>query len=150
MRTRNAALLVASAIALVAAAGTGAASADPARTLEFTNHLDVLTPVDVAPAGPSVGDQFYVDSHAVSGEITGRTSAACVLVKMHGGGLRQCEVDFLLADGTITTRGMSTGLAPTTPVRLVVTGGTGEYFGVTGAGTLAPTPDGSVVRVRLR
>ena len=53
--------------------------------------------MDVAPAGPSVADQFYIDSHVVSGDITGRTTAACVVVKATVGGIRQCEIDFVTA-----------------------------------------------------
>jgi hypothetical protein len=151
MRTTRIALLAAAAVAAAAAtAGTGTAAADPARTVTFTNQLDVMTPVDVAPTGPSAGDQFYIDSHIVSGDGTGRTAAACVLAKPHGGGLRLCEIDIMLSNGTITMRGIVPGLAPTTPVRLVVTGGSGAFFGVSGAGTLTPTPDGSAVRLRLR
>jgi hypothetical protein len=152
MRTRNTALLAAGALAVAAfaAAGAATASAEPARTVTFVNHLDSLMPVDVAPGGPSVADQFYIDSHVVSGDITGRTTAACVVVKATAGGIRQCEVDFVTAHGIITTRGLQPGLAPTTPVQLVVTGGRGEFYGATGSGTLTPTPDGSVVRLRLR
>jgi hypothetical protein len=153
MRTRRAPLVAAGGLAVLAAAatiGATSASADPVRTVTFVNHLDSLTPVDVAPAGPSAGDQFYIDSHVVSGDVTGRTSAACVVVKVASGGLRQCEVDFLTPAGIITTRGIQPALAPTTPVRLVVTGGRGQFAGASGGGTLTPTPDGSVVRLRLR
>jgi hypothetical protein len=152
MRTRNIARVAASAVVVSAFAVIAAttASAEPARTLQFVNHLNSLTPVDAAPPGPSVGDQFFIDSEVVSGDIAGRTSAACVVVKATAGGIRQCEVDFVTAHGIITTRGIQPGLAPTTPVQLVVTGGRGEFFGATGSGMLTPTPDGSVVRLRLR
>jgi hypothetical protein len=128
-------------------AGGSASGAAGARTLQFTNHLDTIFPQDVAPPGPSAGDSFLVGSHIVSGA-HGRTGASCTLITLAGVGIRQCEVDFLLTHGTITTRGL-TDTAGTT-VRLVVTGGTGSYAGKHGAGTLTPTPTGSTVTLRLR
>jgi len=116
-------------------------------TLRFTNHLDTQQPVDVAPTGPSAGDSFYVSSHLVSGG-TGRTAASCTVVTTADGGLKQCEVDFILNRGTITTRALTDNA--NTRVRLVVTGGTGNYAGRSGSGILTPTPTGSTVVLHLR
>ncbi len=65
-----------------------------------------------------------------------------------GAGARQCEVDLVLADGIITTRGL-TDLADR-KVTLVVTGGTGRYARGRGTGTLTPTKTGSKVELTLR
>lgn len=116
-------------------------------TLKFTNQLDTQQPVDVAPAGPSAGDSFYVGSHIVSGG-TGRTAASCTVVTTADGGIKQCEVDFILKQGTITTRALTDNA--NAQVRLVVTGGTGKFAGRSGSGSLTPTPTGSTVVLHLR
>jgi hypothetical protein len=139
--------LAATAVILIAITAGGPASvAAGGRALQFTNHLDTITPQDVAPPGPSAGDSFLVGSHIVSGA-HGRTGASCTLITLTGAGIRQCEVDFLLEHGTITTRGI-TDTAGTT-VHLVVTGATGRYAGKHGSGTLTPNPTGSSVVLRL-
>lgn len=135
--------------ALVAAAvlqGAGAASASPARIFSFTNQLDSRVLVEAHPGTPAAGDASYIASHVVAGA-RGRTAASCVLVTPANGGERLCEVDFVLSHGTITTRGI-TNLA-SMDVALVVTGGTGRYFGAHGQGTLTSTKTGSVVALRL-
>lgn len=123
------------------------ASAHVTRTLNFTNALDTLSPIDVAPAGPSAGDAFYVFSHTVSGDVSGRTAAGCVVASVLAPGVKQCEVDFILTQGTITTRGLTNSAGAV--VQLIVTGGTGSYAGVSGDGTLTPTPTGSTVTLRV-
>ena len=116
-------------------------------TLRFTNQLDTQQMVDAAPAGPSAGDSFYVSSHLVSGG-TGRTAASCTVVTTADGGIKQCEVDFILKQGTITTRALTDNA--NIRVRLVVTGGTGNYAGRSGSGMLTPTATGSTVVLHLR
>lgn len=122
------------------------ATAANGTTLRFTNHLDTLQMVDAAPAGPSAGDAFYVGSHVVSGA-KGRIGAACTVVTASRAGIKQCEVDFLLALGTITTRGITNNVG--TVVTLVVAGGTGRYADSGGHGTLTPTSTGSDVVLQL-
>ncbi|MGI8721550.1 MAG: hypothetical protein ACR2JG_04925 [Geodermatophilaceae bacterium] len=134
--------------ALLVAGGSQVASANSVRTLNFTNVLDTLTPVDVAPAGPSAGDAFYVYSHVASGDVSGHTAASCVTVSVLDPGIKQCEVDFLTTRGTITTRGITNSVGAV--VALVITGGTGSYAGTFGEGTLTPTPTGSTVTLRVR
>ncbi len=133
--------------ALLAAAGTQGAQATVAKTLNFTNALDTLAPIDVAPAGPSAGDSFYVYSHVVSGDVSGNTAASCTVVSTLDPGVKQCEVDFLTTRGTITTRGLTDNAG--TLVQLVITGGTGAFAGAFGDGTLTPTPTGSTVTLRV-
>ncbi len=122
------------------------ATADIATTLRLTNHLDTIQPVDAAPAGPSAGDSFYVGSHVTAGG-QGRIGAACTVVTASQAGIKQCEVDFILARGTITTRGLTDTAG--TLVHLIVTGGTGRYADAEGYGTLVPTQTGSQVVLHL-
>lgn len=149
MQRNRAAAVGIGAVAAAAAAAVAAtlylvpsASAANATTLRLTSHLDTIQPVDAAPAGPSAGDSFYVGSHIVSGA-QGRIGAACTVVTASQGGIKQCEVDFLLARGTLTTRGLTDNAG--TLVHLIVTGGTGRYAHTRGSGTLVPTPTGSEV-----
>lgn len=132
--------------AVVLTSGSGA-SADPGRTLRLTNVIDSLA----APGGPpptqTTGGTFFVHSHVTEGG-EGTTSAACVVVSTVGHGVRQCEVDMVLSDGIITTRGL-TDLANSV-VTLVVTGGTERYASARGNGTLTPTQSGSTVELTLR
>ena len=80
---------------LLVSAGTQGASARIVKTIEFTTALDTLTPIDVAPAGPSVDDSFSVYSHTVSGDVSGHTADSCVVASVLQPGIKQCEVDFL-------------------------------------------------------
>ncbi len=143
---RTITLAVAAAAAATALYATQSANAQGGTTLSFTNKLDTQQPVDAAPPGPSAGDSFYVGSHVVSGA-RGRTAASCTVVSTAGAGIKQCEVDFILAKGTLTTRALTDNA--NTRVRLIVTGGTGIYAGRFGRGTLTPTATGSEVVLHL-
>jgi hypothetical protein len=143
---RSIALTVAAAAAATALYASQSAEARGGTTLTFTNKLDTQQPVDVAPAGPSAGDSFYVSSHVVSGA-RGQTAASCTVISTVGKGVKQCEVDFVLAKGTITTRALTDNA--NTTVRLIVSGGTGSYAGKSGRGTLTPTMTGSDVVLHL-
>ncbi len=145
--TRTLALTMAATAAATTLYAAQSAHAQGRTTLSFTNKLDTQQPVDAAPAGPSAGDSFYVSSHVVSGA-HGRTAASCTVVTTAAPGLKQCEVDFILARGTITTRALTDNA--NLKVRLVVTGGTGAYAGRSGSGTLTPTAMGSDVVLHLR
>jgi len=136
------ALLVGSAVS-----SASASNGDERRTISFTNAIDSFVPIDLGAPGPSAGDQFLVASHIASGDVTGTTAASCQVVTTAGPGVRLCEVDFRLADGVITTRGL-TNTAQLSVV-LAVTGGTGRYAEARGSGTLTPTATGSVVMLRL-
>ncbi len=122
------------------------ATAASETTLRLTSHLDTFQHVDAAPAGPSAGDSFYLGSHVIAGG-KGRIGAACTLVTASQAGIKQCEVDFLLASGTVTTRGLTDTAGRL--VHLIVTGGTGRYADSEGYGTLTPTPTGSQVVLHL-
>jgi hypothetical protein len=140
----TAALITLAAVGLTAGSG---ASADAGRTLQLTNAIDSIVSVGGQPPAQTTGGTFFVYSHVVSGG-EGTTSASCVVVSTVGAGVRQCEVDMVLADGIITTRGL-TDLA-NSEVTLVVTGGTGRYASARGTGTLTPTKTGSEVKLTLR
>ena len=79
--TRPMALTVAAAAAATAVYTAQSAQAQGGTTLTFTNQADSQQPVDVLPAGPSIGDSFYVKSHVVSGG-RGRTAASCLLADL--------------------------------------------------------------------
>ena len=125
----------------------GSASASDGSVLQMTNAIDTFAPLDTGAAGPSAGDQFFVTSHIVAGNVTGTTSASCQILTTAGAGVKQCEVDFRLAKGTITTRGLTDNAQKL--VALVVTGGTGRYAEAEGSGTLTPTATGSIVTLNL-
>lgn len=144
--------------AVVAAYGAQGASADGSAagvsadggsrtTLHFTSKLDTFHAVDVAPEGPSAGDQYYIGSH-FSGDVRGRTAASCVWTTLYRGGLRQCDIDFRTKRGLITTHGVINRKRD--KVRLVVTGGRHAFTGAQGRGTLTPSATGSDVVLRLR
>lgn len=137
-----------SASVLLVGPAVSSASASGGRTLTFTNAIDSFAPLDLGAPGPSAGDQFLVASHVVSGNVTGTTAASCQVVTTLGAGVRLCEVDFRLAKGTITTRGLTN--TAQSSVTLVVTGGTGRYAEATGRGTLTPTATGSTVTLHLK
>jgi len=141
-------IIGASALLIGTAVGNAAASTgDGRRTLAFTNAIDSFARLDLGAPGPSAGDQFLVASHIVTGDVTGTTAASCQVVTTAGAGVRLCEVDFTLAGGVLTTRGLTNTAQQT--VLLVVTGGTGRYAEARGSGTLTPTATGSVVALRL-
>lgn len=123
------------------------ASAAGARTLHLTNQLLDSASVGGPPPAQVAGGSFFVYSEVVAGG-SGHTAASCVLTTTRGAGVRQCEIDIVLSDGTITTRGLTD--RANSSVTLVVTGGTGHYRAGRGTGTLQPTPTGSVVDLVLR
>jgi hypothetical protein len=131
-----------------AVSNASASSGPDRRSLSFTNAIDSFTPLDLGQVGPSAGDQFLVASHIVSGNVAGTTAASCQVVTTAGAGVKLCEVDFRLAHGTITARGLTN--TAQLSVTLVVTGGTGRYAEARGSGTLTPTATGSVVALRLQ
>jgi len=125
----------------------GTSTWDTGRTLQLTNAIDSFVSVGGPPPSQTTGGTFFVYSHVVSGG-RGTTRASCVLVSTVRAGARQCEVDLVLADGIVTTRGLTD--RANREVTLVVTGGTGRYAKGRGAGTLTPTKTGSKVELTLR
>jgi hypothetical protein len=115
-------------------------------TIRLTNHQDTFQYDDTGPTGPSAGDQYFITSHVVHGQ-SGHTVASCSIDTAANGGSRQCEIDFMLKRGLVTTRGL-TNLASKT-VHLVITGGARHYAHASGVGTLTPTATGSKVVLTL-
>ena len=128
------ALLCAGAAAGVALAGTSTGS-DAVRTLRYGVKFVNDTPIDLGARGPSVGDArtFYdvlFDGH---GNRTGFSGGVCSVESMQPP-VFSCTVTFSLPGGQIATQFLTTpGPAPKP---LAVTGGTGEYRGARGDGTL--------------
>jgi hypothetical protein len=136
-------------VALVGAGFQASSSATTVgRKLTFSTKLISFNLVDVGPRGLSAGDQYVISSHIVrNGERDGLTSASCIFTVTTGPVLRNCSINFALSRGLITTSGYATGDGSV--VRLVVTGGTGIYTGVSGFGELRPTKPGSDVSLHL-
>jgi hypothetical protein len=152
-RTQSVALaaaIVATAVVAAAAVQTSANASDGrTRHLHFTNTIaGPPTPLDLGPAGPSLGDGYFIRSSITAGDITGRTSASCVIASLDGPGVHQCSIDFLTPQGILSTHALTDNARKL--VTLVVVGGTGTYTGSRGAGTLTPTPTGSEVSIALR
>jgi hypothetical protein len=155
MKTRRAALMltVSAAVAIGVGAGHAVASATStdaahhATSISFTATRETMHQVDVAPTGPSIGDETYIGGKIVSGNVHGYTTAQCATVTTEDRNLSQCEVDLVLDNGTLITVGTSNDTSP--GVQLAVVGGTGRFAGASGSGTLRPTSAGSVVALRL-
>jgi hypothetical protein len=130
------------------AAGSETSSHAAHHTIAFTAKRETVHQVDVAPAGPSIGDETYIGGRILSGNVRGYTTAQCTTVTTEDHNLAQCEVDLVLHHGTVTTVGTSNDTSPV--VHLAVVGGTGRFAGASGSGTLSPTSAGSVVALRLR
>ena len=159
MKNKRTALLVATIALLTAGVGTEqavastrahvavAAEHNKAAVISFTAKRETVHQIDVAPAGPSIGDETLIGGKIVNGNARGYTSAQCVTVTTEDHNIAQCEVDFLFQHGTILTLGTSTDTSPA--VSLVIVGGTGSYAGAAGSGSLRPTSSGSQVALRL-
>ena len=160
MKNKRTALLVATMALLTVGVGTEQAVAStlahtavPAahpkvKVISFTAQRETVHQVDVAPTGPSIGDETFIGGKIIKGNARGYTSAQCITVTTEDHNIAQCEVDFLLQDGTILTLGTSTDTSPA--VSLAIVGGTGSYAGAAGSGTLRPTSRGSQVALHLR
>jgi hypothetical protein len=144
------ALVVATGALALAAVQPSADAADRGvRHLHFTNTIaGPPTQLDLGPAGPSLGDAYYIRSTISAGDLSGRTSASCVITSLDGPGVHQCSIDFLTPRGVLSTHALTDSARKL--VTLVVVGGTGRYVASKGSGTLTPTPTGSEVSLDLR
>lgn len=129
MKTRATLIGIAGAAALATAAWAPAAAA-PASSDGV--HLDArfaqAKTVDVAPVGPSLGDEQVVNGllRDRSGKKVGRFGFICSLVGVHGKNtLEHCAGWGALKQGQITVAGMSAG--QDTRHVWAITGGTGAY-----------------------
>ena len=142
-------LVAASALALGLAQSSANAADGRGHHLRFTNTIaGPPTPLDLGTPGPSLGDAYYIRSAITGGDLTGRTSASCVISSLDGPGVHQCSIDFLTPRGVLSTHAVTDNARKL--VTLVVIGGTGQFAGSRGAGTLTPTPTGSDVAIDLR
>jgi hypothetical protein len=138
-------------MAAVLAMGTPAAASTSLQEAS-TPDREVLTFLDVTRqqeghdggrrGEPDPGDVFrfanllrHPDrSDAVTRQVLGRFSSSCTIIE---GTRADCEGTLQLRDGTIEVTG--TPDLASTPIDMVVTGGTGRYAGATGTGQLTPT-----------
>jgi hypothetical protein len=108
------------------------------------------TPVNVGAPGLSPGDGYVLAGHVTRhGAADGLSTAQCTYTITTGPVLRVCTVDYALHNGLITTSGYIDGPGKSTPVTLIVNGGTGAFAGARGYGQLQPTPAGSIVTLHL-
>jgi hypothetical protein len=139
--------------AMTAIGAPGAAAAPPDQP-----ELEVLRFVDISrPIGPpaSEGDALrfnnllrHVDrGDAVTRQVLGRFPSTCTPTE---GTRYECEGTLELRDGSMDVTG-TPDLAASSPIDMVVTGGTGRYATVTGSARLTPTgaPGTSLLDVTL-
>jgi len=146
----------ASTTTIPAAAGGGGIQAPAAASrhnppdLSFTTTMISYTPVNVGAAGLSPGDGYVLAGHVTRhGTADGLSTAHCTYTITTAPVLRVCTVDYALKNGLITTSGYIDGPGKSTPVTLIVNGGTGAFAGARGYGQLQPTPAGSIVTLHL-
>jgi hypothetical protein len=150
------AALAAGGVTSLGHAGTAVASnADRAAGhLEFYGHAVTQTPIDVAPAGESQGDQLI--EHGLlydhkGGRGIGRFTATCTTLTKAAGlpADWDCSLDAVLPGGQLYTRGygLTAALFSGKKFAFGVVGGTGRYRGARGDGTIAVPneTDGSYV-----
>ena len=113
--------------------------------VRITNRELARQNVDVAPAGPSAGDQLVVSQLLYNRRITeralGHEEMLCTYLGrggVFGGGSRSCTITFFLPEGKLVVMGAVHNLLLFT---LPVVGGTGIYDNV--GGTLTATFLGS-------
>jgi hypothetical protein len=108
--------------------------------LAFTEHDTKFHVNDIAPPGPSTGDQYVVRGQLLSdGEQIGAIKVVCTLTGFSGRAL--CDVAFRFGpSGPDATRMYLQGLYnPEQPVStFAVVGGTNQYQGASGTGFRTP------------
>lgn len=127
------------------------ALAKPGPTLRLTLDPNRSTPVDLAPAGPSAGDRWAIDSRVLdaSGAVVGtfRADQTAIAVGPDSQTV-QTQGVLELTDGSITLAGVArapltrTGLTVGDSYVRAVTGGTGRYAGASGTFVTRGRPDG--------
>jgi hypothetical protein len=126
------------------------AIAKPGPTLRFTLDPNVSTPVDLAPAGPSVGDRWAIDSRVIDASGVAGTFRADQTAIAVGRTSQTVQTQGVweLRDGSITFAGVAraplvrTGLTVGDSYERAVTGGTGRYAGASGTVVTRGRPDG--------
>ncbi|MCX6420947.1 MAG: hypothetical protein NT180_01070 [Actinobacteria bacterium] len=143
-------LVLASAIAIPLAGFATSAQAAPRADRVFM-HIDTRTVIDVGATGSSVGDLTVTHgtlADSLEGEKIGSwTARVVVVVPGATKERRDTLVHFILPGGVLMTRGIyssPTAKPPTSPVRMAIIGGTGDYFGARGQVVLTPLGDGNL------
>jgi hypothetical protein len=129
MKTRSIVIAITSAAALTATAWTTAAARPPGpRLLQLDAKFQQAKTVDVAPHGPSLGDEQVVSGvlRNGNGNGVGQFGFVCTLVGVsHNATLEHCAGWGTLRQGQITVAGMSAG--QDNRHTWSITGGTGTY-----------------------
>ena len=143
-------IALASAIALPLAGFATSAQAAP-RADRIFMHIDTRTVIDVGATGSSVGDLTVTHgtlADTLEGDKVGSwTARVVVVVPGETKERRDTLVHFILPGGVLMTRGIylsPTSKPPTTPVRMAIIGGTGDYFGSRGQVVLTPLGEGNL------
>ena len=143
-------IALASAIALPLVGFATSAQAAP-RADRIFMHIDTRTVIDVGATGSSVGDLTVTHgtlADTLEGDKVGSwTARVVVVVPGTTKERRDTLVHFILPGGVLMTRGIylsPTSKPPTTPVRMAIIGGTGDYFGSRGQVVLTPLGEGNL------
>jgi hypothetical protein len=116
------------------------------KRLQFVERELRTTPIDVGPAGPSVGDGFVItsDVFAPAGRRVGRLDFACTTTALGRNSSQICQGVLTLPGGQLT--GQFAGESR----RQAITGGTGKYKGARGQFVLGKdTPTSLAFAVEL-
>ncbi|MER7765668.1 hypothetical protein [Kitasatospora sp. NPDC096140] len=136
--TVNRLLAATLATAAIAVAAGGTADADTPRrshveVLELKIHNEQYQAVDLAPAGPSLGDlDVYSGTALKDGRSVGRGGGSCQVIQADDTGVTaQCLLTMEVEGGSLTMQSLWTK-GSTAPLDMAVTGGTGTYAGARG------------------
>jgi hypothetical protein len=122
----------------VLAAGAPAAGGGKGKTLRLVAIQKQQQFIDLAPTGPSLGDQLvFSDTVYRNGREFGTDGVVCSITQVvppYTVATYQCVATIRLRDGMITVQGLNEfqGQGDPGPFRLAITGGTGAYRGASG------------------
>ncbi|MDA0166020.1 hypothetical protein OM076_37495 [Solirubrobacter ginsenosidimutans] len=130
---------VAAVVALaVLAAAAPAATGGKGKTLRLVAVQKQQQFIDLAPTGPSLGDQLvFSDTVYRNGREAGTDGAVCSITQIvppYTVATYQCVATIRLRNGQITVQGLNEfqGQGDPGPFRFAITGGTGTYSGASG------------------
>ena len=136
-RCSNPAIVAVVALAVLAAPAS-AARGGKGKTLRLVAIQKQQQFIDLAPTGPSLGDQLvFSDTVYRDGREAGTDGVVCSITQIvppYTVVTYQCVATIRLRDGQITVQGLNEFQGPGDPgpFRLGITGGTGAYSGASG------------------
>jgi len=122
----------------VLAAAAPAARGGKGETLRLVAIQKQQQFIDLAPTGPSLGDQLvFSDTVYRNGREAGTDGAVCSITQVvppYAVATYQCVATIRLRNGQITVQGLNEfqGEGDPGPFRFAITGGTGAYSGASG------------------